>query len=51
MNDVDAKVLDGSSYVTLGARGHLTGGYMLITLWFFKQFVHTFPRRDMLITF
>ena len=35
----------------LGARGHLTGGYMLITLWFFKQFVHTFPRGDMLITF
>ena len=37
--------------VSLGARGHLTGGYMLITLWFFKQFVHTFPRGDMLITF
>ena len=37
--------------MTLGARGYLTGGYMLITLWFFKQFVHTFPRGDMLITF
>ena len=36
---------------TLGARGQLTGGYMLITLCFFKQFVHTFPRGDMLITF
>ena len=37
--------------LTLRARGHLTEGYMLITLWFFKQFVHTFPRGDMLITF
>ena len=36
---------------TLGEKGQLTGGYMLITLWFFKQFVHTFPRGDMLITF
>ena len=36
---------------SLGERGQLTGGYMLITLWFFKQFVHTFPRGDMLITF
>ena len=39
------------NFFPLGARGHLTGGYMLITLWFFKQFVHTFPRGDMLITF
>ena len=37
--------------LTLGKKGQLTGGYMLITLWFFKQFVHTFPRGDMLITF
>ena len=36
---------------SLGARGQLTGGYMLITLCFFNQFVHTFPRGDMLITF
>ena len=36
---------------TLGERGQLTGGYMLIILWFFKQFVHTFLRGDMLITF
>ena len=36
---------------TLGERGQLTGGYMLITLWFFKQFVCTFPRGNMLITF
>ena len=35
----------------LGERGPLTGGYMLITLWFFKQFIHTFPRGDLLITF
>ena len=31
-------------YLTLGEMGQLTGGYMLITLWFFEQFVHTFPR-------
>ena len=37
--------------IALGEKGQLTGGYMLITLWFFKQFVHTFPRGDMLITF
>ena len=36
---------------TLGEKGQLTGGYMLIILWFFKQFVHTFPRGNMLITF
>ena len=36
---------------TLGEKGQLTGGYMLITLWFLKQFVHNFSRGDMLITF
>ena len=35
----------------LGKRGQLTRGYMLIILCFFKQFVHTFPRVNMLITF
>ena len=48
---VGQKLLDIYETQTLGARGHLTGGYMLITLWFFEQFVHTFPRGDMLITF
>ena len=37
--------------LSLGERGQLTGGYMLFTLCFFKQFVHTSPRGDMLITF
>jgi len=36
---------------TLGARGHLPGGYIEDTLRFFKQFVHTLSRGYMLVTF
>ena len=36
---------------TLGARGHLPGGHIEVTLWFFKQCVHTLPRGYMLDSF
>jgi len=36
---------------SLGARGHLPGGYIEDTLRFFKQFVHTLPGGYMLVTF
>ena len=49
--NADYQHLQEPDLLSLGARGYLTGGYMLNTLWFFKQFVHTFPRGDMLITF
>jgi len=37
--------------MTLGARGHLPGGHIEVTLRFLKQFVHTLPRGYMLDSF
>jgi len=37
--------------LTLGARGHLSGGDIEVTLRFFKQFIHTLSRGYMVESF
>ena len=43
--------VDGSTLLSPGARGHLSGGDIEVTLRFFKQFIYTLSRGYMVETF